>query len=94
MEWPEAGDDSLGLATSSPNERWIYPHVYPHVYSHVWARVFTHVMDHSFEAGSLAGKKQPTNMDLSQLSDTDIDPDCKYRTLCARVHGDVCRHGV
>merc|ERR1719316_1438034 len=28
--------------------------------------------------------KQPTNMDFSQLSDTDIDPDCKY-VLTTRV---------
>jgi creatine kinase len=34
--------------------------------------------------GYPADGKQPTNMDLTQLSDTDIDPDCKY-VLTTRV---------
>jgi len=52
----------------------------------VFKELFDPVIErrHGFEAGSLAGKKQPTNMDLSQLSDTDIDPDCKY-VLTTRV---------
>jgi creatine kinase len=49
----------------------------------VFKELFDPVID-ARHGGYGPDAKQPTNMDLSQLSDTDIDPDCKY-VLTTRV---------